>query len=188
MEKILSSFTQHQLTKGDGNWCSITILAHHLITYLTLSSLQNNAYTFANGVDPDETARNEPSHLDLHCFAILLLIFWLKSLFATMDATKFRYGRVHFINSAVKGLIIFSSSTVTVVFRSYGPNRWIAGSFFGICWFSSFSTGSVFDICWFSSSIFYSLLLLQHCHNSFNPEFPDMDSSISEFGHIQCCK
>ena len=33
---------------------------------MTLSSLQTNTYTFANMVDPDETAQ-EPSHLDLHC-------------------------------------------------------------------------------------------------------------------------
>ena len=34
---------------------------------LTLSFLQANTDTFANSVDPDETAHNEPSHQDLHC-------------------------------------------------------------------------------------------------------------------------
>ena len=34
---------------------------------LTLSFVQTNTDTFANSVYQDETARNEPSHLDLHC-------------------------------------------------------------------------------------------------------------------------
>ena len=34
---------------------------------LTLSTWQTKTFTFANSVDPDETARNEPSHQDLHC-------------------------------------------------------------------------------------------------------------------------
>ena len=33
---------------------------------LTLSALQTKPDTCANSVDPDETARNEPSHQDLH--------------------------------------------------------------------------------------------------------------------------
>ena len=32
----------------------------------TLSSLQTRTDTFANSLDPNETARNEPSHPDLH--------------------------------------------------------------------------------------------------------------------------
>ena len=64
----------------------------------------------------------------------------------------------------------FSSSTVTVVFRSYGPNRWIAGSVLVFADSAVFYR-KCFDICWFSSSIFFSFLLLQHCLNSFNPEF-----------------
>ena len=35
---------------------------------LILSSLQTKPNTCANSVDPDEMARNEPSHQDLHCF------------------------------------------------------------------------------------------------------------------------
>ena len=34
---------------------------------LTLSSIQTNSDTFANNADQDETARNETSHLGLHC-------------------------------------------------------------------------------------------------------------------------
>ena len=37
------------------------------------------SYTCANSVDPDETARYEPSHQDLHCFTILCFIFELYS-------------------------------------------------------------------------------------------------------------
>ena len=33
---------------------------------LTISFLQTNTDIFANSEDPDETARNEPSHQDLH--------------------------------------------------------------------------------------------------------------------------
>ena len=32
----------------------------------TLTSLQTQTDTFANSVDPNKTARNEPSHPDLH--------------------------------------------------------------------------------------------------------------------------
>ncbi len=40
---------------------------------LTLSTLQTSIKrTFANSADPDEPARNEPSHQDLHC---LLIVF-----------------------------------------------------------------------------------------------------------------
>ena len=40
---------------------------------LTLPSQQTDRDTFVNGADPDETARNEPSHQDLHC---LQLCYW----------------------------------------------------------------------------------------------------------------
>ena len=42
---------------------------------LTLSVLQAKTDTCANSVDPDETARKEPSHQDLHCLPIVFLIF-----------------------------------------------------------------------------------------------------------------
>ena len=35
---------------------------------LSTSALQTNTDAFANSEDPDEKARNEPSHLDLHRF------------------------------------------------------------------------------------------------------------------------
>ena len=34
---------------------------------LTQSGWSTKTDTYANSVDPEETARNEPSHLDLHC-------------------------------------------------------------------------------------------------------------------------
>ena len=38
------------------------------VTYiLTLSTLYTKTDAFANSVEPDETAHNEPSHQDLHC-------------------------------------------------------------------------------------------------------------------------
>ena len=33
-------------------------------------SIETNIDTFANSADPDETARNEPSQLDLNCLPI----------------------------------------------------------------------------------------------------------------------
>ena len=57
----------------------------------TLSSLQINMNTSANSVDPDETARNEPSYQDIYC---LSLYYWLltKPLFVTTDVSEFRGG------------------------------------------------------------------------------------------------
>ena len=53
-----------------------------------LSALQTKTNTCGNSVDPDDTARNEPSHQDLHClpslFAILLF-FRLNPLFVSVD-------------------------------------------------------------------------------------------------------
>ena len=40
---------------------------------LNLLSLQSKADTYANSVDPDETARHEPSHQSLHC---LQFCYW----------------------------------------------------------------------------------------------------------------
>ena len=45
----------------------ISIMAVVLICSLTLSALQAETTLFANSVDPDEMAHNEPSHQDLHC-------------------------------------------------------------------------------------------------------------------------
>ena len=65
---------------------------------MTVPSLQTN--TFSNSKAPDETARKDQSHQDLHCHSVI--DFGLKHLFATMDVSKFRDGRIHFINSGVK--------------------------------------------------------------------------------------
>ena len=46
---------------------SLFIISIHI---LTLSSLQINTDTFANSADPDEMARYEPSHQDLHCLPL----------------------------------------------------------------------------------------------------------------------
>ena len=67
---------------------------------LTLSALQTKTDTFANSVDPDEMAHNEPSQQDLHC-----LPFWLASPYETVDMSKFKAGRVHLRNLGVKGLM-----------------------------------------------------------------------------------
>ena len=66
-----------------------------------LSPAEQNV--FANSVDPDETAHNEPSHQDLHCLPFCF-DFWLRPLFRTMVRIRFKDGRVHFRNSGMKGL------------------------------------------------------------------------------------
>ena len=64
---------------------------------LNLSTLQSSTDTFANSAD-----RYEQSHQDLHH---LQSSYWLFDwLFAAMVVSKFRDGRAHFRNSAVKGL------------------------------------------------------------------------------------
>ena len=35
---------------------------------LSVKAPKTNTAEFANSVDPDEVAHNEPPHLDLHCF------------------------------------------------------------------------------------------------------------------------
>ena len=42
---------------------------------LTLKARNTTIAEFANTADPDETAHNEPSHLDLQCLPSSLLIF-----------------------------------------------------------------------------------------------------------------
>ena len=59
--------------------------------------------TFANSADPDEVAHNEPSHLDLHCLLFCSCTL-TDTLFAIMNMSKFKGGRVHFRYSEVKGL------------------------------------------------------------------------------------
>ena len=57
---------------------------------LTLSAEQ----TKINTLDSDETADNEPSHQDLHCLPFSFFYIRRKPLFATVDMSKFKNGRV----------------------------------------------------------------------------------------------
>ena len=43
--------------------CSVIVLLNIILTYFQSRIIKR----MANSVDPDETARNEPSHQDLHC-------------------------------------------------------------------------------------------------------------------------
>ena len=76
---------------------------HRLLLDFDISYLQTSTHTSANSADPDETARNEPSHQDLHCFP-----FWYWFLTETPicnnDEFKIKDGKLHFINSGLKGL------------------------------------------------------------------------------------
>ena len=58
---------------------------------------------------------NEPSPLDSHCLHSVVH-FGLKHLFTTIDGTIFGDGKVHFINSGVKGLtvIILPNDAATI--------------------------------------------------------------------------
>ena len=61
--------------------------------------LHSNTDAFLNSADPElsrYTARNEPSNQDLHCLP--LYYFCTVTLFATLDVSNFRNGRVHFRN------------------------------------------------------------------------------------------
>ena len=75
-------------------------------TLLTLSSVDQNRYPCKQW-DPDETAHNKPSHQDLHCLR-LCFVFWLTSLFATETMSKFNDGKVQFINSGWKRLMVIT--------------------------------------------------------------------------------
>ena len=55
---------------------------------LTLSTLQTKTDAFANSVDPDETACNEPSHQDLHCLPFCFFGVLLAHPFATVDMSS----------------------------------------------------------------------------------------------------
>ena len=70
---------------------------------LILLYMHTFTHSFANTVDPDETARDEPSHKDLHC---LPFYYWFltEPLFATTGVYKFRDGSAHLRNSGMKRL------------------------------------------------------------------------------------
>ena len=71
---------------------------------MILSALQTNTDTFANSVDPDETAHHEPSHQDLHCLPFCSGFTTIQSTSVAMDVSKCTVGRAYFRNSGVKGL------------------------------------------------------------------------------------
>ena len=48
------------------------------LSYLTLKAPDTTIAIFANTADPDETAHNEPSHLDLQCLPSKVLFFNIK--------------------------------------------------------------------------------------------------------------
>ena len=59
--------------------------------------------TYVNNVDPDETAHNEPSHLDLHC--LLFSFRFITDISICNDnLSKLEDRRVHCRNSGMKGL------------------------------------------------------------------------------------
>lgn len=71
---------------------------------LTLSTLWTSTNTYANSVEPDEAAQNEPLHLALHCLPFYLMIFDYNPQWTTMNVSTSKDGRVHFRNSGVKDL------------------------------------------------------------------------------------
>ena len=70
-------------------WISFLIFLHHILWVisfkysikfqLSLKTIQTKRKGFANSVDPDEMAHNEPSHLDLHCLLCLITrhLIWI---------------------------------------------------------------------------------------------------------------
>ena len=70
----------------------------------TLSDFQTKPNTCANSVDPDETARNKPSHQDLYA------LFLTDIAIAAVDMSEFNDGKVHFVNRVERAndFILFS--------------------------------------------------------------------------------
>ena len=61
MAHIEQSFILATMFTGQSLWLSVHFLP------LTLKAPNTTIAEFANTADPDETAHNEPSHLDLQC-------------------------------------------------------------------------------------------------------------------------
>ena len=80
----------------------LTLHCFCIVQVITLEALHAKPGTSANSVEPDETARNEPSHQDLHYLPVCF-DYWLTYLFITMDMSRFIDGKVYFINSGWKG-------------------------------------------------------------------------------------
>ena len=75
-------------------------------------------YIFANSADPDEMAHSKQPHQELH-YLPLCYGFLTKALFATMDVSKLRDGRVHFRNSGMKGLSTWTFFAVQQIRDNY---------------------------------------------------------------------
>ena len=75
---------------------------------LTLSLMQTKIDTFANGVDPDETARIMSYLIRIYIVSHFVFVFCLALLFVTLDMSKFKAGRGHFRNLEVKGLMLYT--------------------------------------------------------------------------------
>ena len=69
-------------------------------------TLHTNAGAYANSVDTDATARNEPSHLYLHCLSFGSG-FFNDTPSVTMDMSKIKDERVYLRNQGCKGKIQF---------------------------------------------------------------------------------
>ena len=90
--------SDRQLLKAMHIWLSCVLNTY---IYIVLTNLLTKPYIFANSVGLDETARNELSHLNLHCLPFFFY-FWTISPFATMNTSKFRDRRFCFRNIGMK--------------------------------------------------------------------------------------
>ena len=73
-------------------------------SYITLLAQQTKTCTFANRIDPDEMAHNEPSHLDLHCLPFCSCFIFPIPCFAIMDMPKLKMEESTSETQGVKGL------------------------------------------------------------------------------------
>ena len=64
---MLKTTIQKALTAMKVMAIIMDIVANAGTCTLTQSTRQTKTYIYANSVDPDETARREPSHQDLYC-------------------------------------------------------------------------------------------------------------------------
>ena len=60
---------------GYSSYLELCSICNLIAACLNLPVLQIKTGTFANNVDPDETAHNEPSHQDLHCLLFTFLFY-----------------------------------------------------------------------------------------------------------------
>ena len=65
--------------------------------------MSTNTCTYANSVDPDETARYEPSHQDLHCMPFGSRVFDGLPCYQQKEVSKFKSRIVQSRNSEMKG-------------------------------------------------------------------------------------